>query len=348
MAAGDEKQDEIEQLLARRDNSAAPKAPGNFTRFFGVETVQPRTPGPIPGMEAESFGSYPPSPSAPVNLNADAPSRQSGAVAERAHPDRQAGMPPVHPESWQDATVRPLDQFNRQPDSFSRFFHNETEFGQPSASGFSQTLGSPGLGSSPASDPLAAASPKSASEYLVRPNDGIETGPPFVEPHPVRDSQKATHLFSQPRPIAEPAAPLAGPSPYTRVINSSAQRADEEKAGFGVPPAGNASPPVPAPVSIPAPFAAPQWPPASAPGPQVYPLPYLQQPPAPMPAVSPVSWPQAPAPPAVAAPSAPQPQVQYGEQTPQSGWIAYMPLIIGLNVLLLLTAIFILIFALSK
>jgi hypothetical protein len=67
-----------------------------------------------------------------------------------------------------------------------------------------------------------------------------------------------------------------------------------------------------------------------------------------MPAVSPVSWPQAPAPQAVAAPSAPQPQVQSGEQTPQSGWIAYMPLIIGLNVLLLLTAIFILIFALSK
>jgi hypothetical protein len=48
---------------------------------------------------------------------------------------------------------------------------------------------------------------------------------------------------------------------------------------------------------------------------------------------------------------APQPpiqpgQAQPGEQTPQPGWIAYMPLIIGLNVLLFLTAIFVLIFAL--
>jgi hypothetical protein len=67
-----------------------------------------------------------------------------------------------------------------------------------------------------------------------------------------------------------------------------------------------------------------------------------------MPAVPPVPWPpQAPAPPVVAAPSAPQPQVQSGNPSPQSGWIAYMPLIIGLNVLLFLTAIFILIFALS-
>jgi hypothetical protein len=303
----------------------------------------------MPGMEPESFGSYPPSPSAPVNLNADAPSIQPSDAAERAHPDLQAGMPPVHPESWNDATVRPLDQFNRRPSNFTSFFHNETEFSQPTASGFSPTLGSPVPSSSPAGDPLAPISLKSATEYLARPNDGIEAGPAFVDPHPVRDSQKATHLFSQPKPIADPTAPLRGPSPFTRVINSSAQRADEEKAGFSVPPAGNASPsPAPAPVSAPTPLAAPQWPPAGASAPPVHPLPHFQQPPAPMPAVPPVPWPpQAPAPPVVAAPSAPQPQVQSGDPPPQSGWVAYMPLIIGLNVLLFLTAIFILIFALS-
>lgn len=348
MAAGDEKQDEIEQLLARRDNSAASKTPGAFTRFFQLETAQPQTPAGTPDLESGRFNSYSPSPAAPGNLNADAPPMDPAAGAEQAHPGMQSGIPPAHPGTWNDASVHSLDQPNRQPGSFTSFFHNEVGFAQPSTSGFNQSLGSPSLISPPAADPFASVSPHSTSEYLEKANDAFGTGPAFAEAHPVRDSQKATHLFSQPRPIAEPAMPLAGPSPFTRVINSSAQRADEEKTGSSAPPASNAPPQAAAPAGAPAPFAAPQWPVASVPNPQMYASPYLQQPPIPMAAAPPVPWPQAPAPPAVAAPSVPQPPPQSGGPTPQPAWVAYTPLIIGASVLLFLTSIFILIFALAK
>src|SRR5262249_51825115 len=148
------------------------------------------------------------------------------------------------------------------------------------------------------------------------PHDSLGTEPiALLKPHPTQDPQ-ATHLFSSlNKPVADPVLPLQGPSDYTRVIDSSAQRgADEEKAKLSTPLASAAPLQVP---SALVPVPAPQWP-----NRELYHSP-----------------PQASIP-SAAAGSVPVPQqpVQPGEQKPQPAWMAYMPLIIGLNVLLFLTA----------
>ncbi len=287
------------------------------------------------------LGSYTPPASAAGNLNADAPARDTDAAVERPYSGLQNGISAAEPGAWNEATVRPFVSSTPQPDTFDRFFHNEIEPVPPSASSYSEGFRSTGLVSPPPSDPSTSMLPEPTG-YLEKPNGSIgagsNTGPA---------SQKATHLFSLPTPISEPVVSSAGPSAFTRVINSSAQRADEEKPVSTAPAASN-PPPQPALASAAAPFAAPQWPAGTLPSPQMYPLPYPPQPAAPMPQIPAASWPQAPAPPAVAPPPVTQPQMQPGEQLPQPGWIAYMPLIVGLNVLLLLTAILILVFALAK
>jgi hypothetical protein len=324
LATGDEKQDEFERLLGTQQNSAAPKPPGAFTRFFELETG------------TKSASSYPPPP-ARGNLNDDALPVDTDSATRPAHLNVHDALPPSPSAAWNDAAISPSNSAIPQPGTFEGLFHRENSIEpvQSSTSGFGQDFGSAGLLSLGGSDRVI----RSANDGAELPSESLGAGPiGLPEPHSRQDGQKATHLFSLGK-AAEPAVPLQGPSAYTRVINSSAQRAaDEEKAGVSkLPP--NAPSPAPAPVLPPVPVVAPQWP-----NPQMYPLPY-----------SPPATPQASMPLHASMPSlpagvlpAPQPPgpIQAATQTPQPTWITYMPLIIGLNVLLFLTAIFVLIFAL--
>lgn len=342
MATSDEKQDEVERLLGtQREGSVAPKPPGAFTRFFEQETVHQQTPAGGSGIEPGPIDSYAPA-SARGNLNnvnEDALPIETGATTEQAHLDVLDGMA-AQPGAWNDAAISPTNSL-MQSETFERLFHNENTMkpAQASTSDFRQPFS--GAGFLPLASDRITSGPNSANEFAEMPNDSLGTGPiPLAEPHPRQDSQKATHLFSSlTTPLAGPVVPLQGPSPYTRVIDSSAQRAaDQEKANLSAPPASVAPPQAPAPASAPVPVVAPQWP-----NPQLYHLPYPPQASIPQQAISP--QPSIASHAAGVLPAA-QPPIQAAEQTPQPGWIAYMPLIIGLNVLLFLTAIFVLIFAL--
>ena len=333
MAAGDEKQDELQRGLQQRKEDGAPKPPGAFTQFFEIDKVQPQSPAGNSNVEGGLLASSSTPSSASNLLNEDAPFANTDAAAGQAALGAHNEVPSSHIEAWSASTVRPLRQ---RQDTFSGFFHHEdqNDLAPASASGLSPTptFGSPGFVPLTPDDRPAAVFPVSGNESLER-FDNVGTGPMVLpDPHPGSDRQKATRLFSPTKPIAEPIAPLHGPSAYTRVIDSSVHRVDEQQAAFIPPATGNPPPQAPTPAMAPVPFAAPQWP-----NPHMYPL---------------LSPPQA----AVALPAAPpagampvlQPQVRPAEQTPQPGWMAYMPLIIGLNVLLFLTAIFVLIFALSS
>jgi len=232
-----------------------------------------------------------------------------------------------------------------QSGTFDALFRDETTPKPPQAStpSFSQSFSGAGFLPLAASD-QATSSPNIVNEFPEMPYDSVGAGPiAFAEPHPRQDPQKATHLFSsdEAKPLAEPLVPLQGPSAYTRVIDSSAQRAaDQQRANLSAPPASVAPPQAPAPASASVPVVAPQWP-----NPQMYQLPYPPQPP-----ISQQAIPLQQSIPSPAAGVLPAPQlpIRTAEQTqtPQPGWIAYLPLIIGLNALLFLTAIFVLIFAL--
>lgn len=330
MAAGDEKQDELQRVLQQR-KEGAPKSPGAFTQFFELDRVQPQSPAGNSNLEAGLLASSLPPSSASNLLNEDAPLADTDAATGQAAVGAHNDVPSSHIEAWSASTVRPLRQ---QQDTFSGFFHHEdqNDLAPASASGLGPTFGSPGFSPLAPDDRPAAVFPVSGNESLER-IDNVGPGPIVLpDPHPGNERQKATRLFSPTKPIAEPVAPLHGPSAYTRVIDSSAHRVDEQQAAFIPPAAGNPPPQAPTPAIAPVPFAVPQWP-----NPQMYPLP---------------SPPQAavalPAAPSAGAMPVPQSQVRPAEQTPQPGWMAYMPLIIGLNVLLFLTAIFVLIFALSS
>ena len=316
MATGDKEQNEVERLLGTQEDSASSKSPGTFTRFFELEKVPPHMPSGASGLEPGPPGSYPPLSSARDSLNEDAPPIDTVIPTERTH---------VESGVWNDATSSPPNSAILRPDRFDGFFRNEnlTEPARASTPGFGQGFSGADFLSFATGDQVTAGF-NSAGERPEIPNDSLGTEPiALLKPHPTED-QQATHLFSSlNKPAADPVLPLQGPSDYTRVIDSSAQRtADEEKANLSTPRASVAPLQVP---SAPVPVPAPQWPNQEL---------YHYPPQASIPSVA-----------AGVVPVPPQP-VQPAEPKPQPAWMAYMPLIIGLNVLLFLAAILILVIAL--
>jgi hypothetical protein len=240
-----------------------------------------------------------------------------------------------------------------ETDTFNRFFNPEAigaERSQSPTPEFPQFSPKPAFVPPPAADPLAQRGtfPPLNSHDAERPRNEMGTGSAVFADPTQRHDPKATRLFSFDQPTVDPGVPAGGPSAFTRIINSSAQRSATERVESPVPAVNNPLPQTPPAASVPVPVFAPQWSAPSVPAPQLYPPAIPQQPPMPMPAVAPVQWPQPPALPAVALPSAQPPQIPPAEQPPQPAWMAYLPLIIGLNVLLFLTAIIILIVAMSR
>ena len=245
-----------------------------------------------------------------------------------------------------------------QPDTFARMFNpeaSEVQAGPANAPRFGDGYGTglpapplPAPNVSHAEEPFAASPQRVEPEYPnQRPFNEL---PPDFAPSnpPANDLQKATRLFRSDRPTLDGQSAFSGPSAYTRVINSSAQRSAQENAE---PNPAVANKPAPAIVQAPAPVV-PSWPMGSIQAPSVQPAAYL--PPQPvqmqmqMPPMTPPAWPQGSSLPAVSQSLAPQPHLPPSEQTIEQKWIAYMPLIIALNVLFFIAALFILIVAVSR
>jgi len=64
--------------------------------------------------------------------------------------------------------------------------------------------------------------------------------------------------------------------------------------------------------------------------------------------MTPISWPQGPSFPAVSPPAPPQAHLPPSEPQVEQKWIAYLPVIIVLNVLFFVAALIILIVAISR
>lgn len=370
MAAGNEKQDDLEKLFGRPESGSASKPPGDFTRaFFGLEIAKRQhsveAPASDSAMEPATSASYPQPASTPGEftrtfgtLNPDAPAREAGATEERAHPGLQNGIPSSDPGTLTDLFAQrnqvSLKPLNPQSDTFSRFFSSDALTVEPTQSSpFDFTQVSKNAGSVPSlgADASTHVLPGIDAQDEEKRKGELATGSPaFGDSTRGTDQQKATRLFSLQKSTADRGIPSGGPSAFTRVIDSSALRAAEEKPD-SIAPFGNNPPQQPPPAaSAVAPAIAPQWPVASVPVPPIHPSAYLPQQPMPMQMSMPpvASWPQVPSVPAVTPPPVQQPQIQSAEHAQQATWITYLPLIIGLNVLFLLAVVLILFFALSR
>lgn len=365
LAAGEAKEDEFDRLFGRSEPPAAPKQPGSFTQaFFSPQTTTPQKPS-----EALPGDSEPPAitPQAPLvsrpgeftrlfsAVNVDAPPTETKRPEEREHPVVQSTMLPPSPGTLTElfAQQNQVSPPKPEPDAFNKFFHPDAagpERTQSPASDFTPTFRGSGLSGLPSAD-LSARSMPLDSQVAERPQ--LDSPPMFADSNSRPNPEKATRIFSQPKPVVDQPLPASGPSAFTRIIASSVQRSAEESA---TPSSSNQAPQAPAP-ALPAPVApvlAPQWSMGNASVPQIHPPAYPQQPPMPMqmpmPAVAPPAWPQPPTPPAMPsmAPPSMQPPQMPSEQPPQSALIAYLPLIVGGCVLLFLTSLIILIFALTR
>ena len=153
-------------------------------------------------------------------------------------------------------------------------------------------------------------------------------------------SRQLGDVFSDDRPSLNPVNMPDGPSSYTKIVNSSALRTSQEHSG-----AGSAAPPT-------------NLPPAAQ-APQMYQMPQMiqvQQPmiqmpqiqaPQMMPAQPMVQMPTMVAPPQPSVPTLPQAQLS-AQDSGNSKWAPYMPLIIAMNVFLLLAMFLVLIVFLAS
>jgi hypothetical protein len=179
------------------------------------------------------------------------------------------------------------------------------------------------------------ATPPEGTQGKAAPPSGFTKLFAEAPPAPKRRSRATKTTDSQP---PQPAQPRRGPSDYTRAVS------ERGKTAPGPAPSGNQlaaaaapaleSPQIPSPVlpSVPAPVAVPL--PAAYP-PQIQ----VQYVPATPPATP--SLPQMPTPPA--------PQITPAAQSiPGSKWIAYLPVLIVINVLFMVAVLVVLVFALNK
>lgn len=336
MAFGDEKWDEQKGLPGKPEPGSAPKQPSEFTRvFFGMELGKAQIDNENQSNAVSGSPLKDPVPEE-VNqprraLNADAPPRDLNEGGTLSDLFGQVPLKPINPQS----------------DTFSRLFNNQFET-QPApvpAPDFPVS----GRVNRPAPSNAEQLPPEfpGARQNNVNLDDADGGSAAFGTSPQSGKEQKATKLFSP--ESATDQLTMGGPSAFTRVIDSSALRSATENAEGHSAAANNSPPATPALASPPA---MPSWPVANMPSSPIYPPVYVPQQPVsvqmPMPAVAPVAWPQTPSFPAVNTSSLPQPQLQASQPTMEQRWIAYLPLIIGLNVLLFLTSIFILIFALTS
>jgi len=339
LALGDEKRDEQEELLGSSDPTTKPKRPGEFTRFFfGMELGKTQT-GESP--QTNPVSGPPPLTDQPQgSLNADLPPRG----LNEDHPLAEHGVHEPDAGTLSDLFSQvPLKPINPQSDTFSRLFNNQFESQQaPLPSTEFPVTGSVGRPAPANTQHLSPEFP-AAQQKDVNLEESNSGSVPFgTSPQNVR-GQKATRLFS-PQSATDPLVSMSGPSAFTRVIDASAQRSAAEGTEHNHAAQNNPPPATPASASPPV---MPSWPVASVPSP-IYPPVYVPQQSVsvPMPSVSPVGWSQTPSFPTVSSSSLPQ--LQTSPTTTEQRWIAYLPLIIGLNILLFLTSILILIFALSR
>lgn len=381
LAAGEEKQNELEKFFGKSESSVESRPPGQFTRaFFGLDLDKPQPPARSPAGEPDlpvAVRPDPEPPRAPGQFtrifgagNVDA-QPQEWPAQEQPQAALQTGIPISEPGTLTDLFTAPSQvpprPLHSQPGTFTALFQSDKPNSEPApAPEFRQLLSSASPLSSPGLDASGGILPGISRQEKERPReDAGAGGMPFAEPNRAYDP--ATRIFSSPKPAIGQAPASGGPSAFTRVIASSALRAAEEKADSAV--GNSALPPAVSMASIPVPASAPQSPGGNMPAqppppvqmamapvaqvawPQVPQLPSGQmQPPLPgqmpTPPVPQVAWPLAPQLPSAQAPQPPQMQPEV--QTPQQKWITYLPLIIGLNLLFFLAVILILIFGLTR
>lgn len=353
MAASDENRDDFERIIGKSQPDPKSKEAGEFTRtFFGFQAGAAPDLGkdsePGAGLNQDSAAltnaNTPPTP--PVgqftrffgNLNDDAPAAFSEAAGDAIHP----AIPPVLPKPL-PAKAGPAQYYSFAAEDITEPGAHRSHPGLTEA---------PEPAVPPSPDPFAPRLPKveTSGNQL---GDVMGLHPPVL-PSPVLPMigpdrpQKATGLVSSPGQTHDQPALSAGPSDFTRVINSSALRSAEGGPGSDAPPANT---PVQQPIQDAALRPAAPWPPIQMPvaAPRLDPASYV--PPQAMPAqvsipammarVEPQRFPVQASPPA-------QPATPLEGQTFEQKLVAYWPLIAALVFLLFVALLLILLFALSR
>lgn len=309
MAGSDEKPGSVEGHF-NKFQSGSSRSPGKYTQWFSspdAEALQPD--GNLDFAEQPSSG----------DPNAVAVA-YPGTLPEFIATQNQAPLKPVDPKS----------------DTYSRVFGNQT-LNCDQAPPFTSEAAEPDKNfvdhaTSPVrSTPLSTVDP-------VNPIDLAQPGAAgFEVSNQDNRGDKATRLFSSQSAVT-PLGQHGSPSAFTHVINSSDLRSAQENREPGLrnnPASASSSPTPPAQVVAP-------WPAASIPPSPIYSPQHSIPVQAPLP--PPVFWaPPPPSFPAATPPVVPPQQSQLPENTNGEKWTAYLPLILGLNLLLLVAVIFILI-----
>jgi hypothetical protein len=323
--------DPFEAAIAK---SSANETPGLYTQLFSGVKLS----GPDPALKGPAHPAKPAPPAAPVTPF-EAPKSGPGEFTQMFQKAKlPTNMPPTTSSPFGDAYG------DAAPGELTQLFTMKT----PSAH-------------EPVSDPFAAfgtptaapsGSPESLTQILSHTPATPVTQPPVAPPpiaaQPVGGG--ATHIFSQPQPVAPSAPPSpAGPGEYTRIIGAptmtppaaAATPSSTAPAGGGIQ---GAMPQVSGPQVSGPQFSGPQFSGPQFSGASVTP-PSMMAPSMTAPSVQ-GPYVQAPQ---VSTPTfqAPSPSAPSAAPAEKKGLGAYMPLIIILNVLVILAIILVAYFALK-
>jgi len=367
IVSADDKYDDLENPLDKPSQSSS-AAPGQFTRlFFGAGASSPAAQvvpdssqvydgtQVLPSEDSLHSDLWKPFSPQPSSLNPDSTVEKSepGLFTKLFKPDglgigsEDTPQTPLHSSTAplpQPPSPQERDPFcNRSGDSFEFPLSSGTI---PSSSAqSSNSLQPPGLtailstvSSGQGPSPFSVTSTGQNFNYGVRP----DTREPTAPSSPSGGNSQATKLFSSRDTAGETSPFPAGPSEFTKIVNSPVRRPAQEEAS---PASGNNN------HGLNAPAVAPQMPswPVAAPAPVAFPpapsLPGQFSPPVANP--WPLAMPATPPAPVVAPPAPPQ----ISPELPQpsgSVWTTYFPLILFFNLLFFLIVVLILIFAFRK